>query len=133
MLVTWALAAALVLSAPAAPGLAAEDTPDGVPAAPVVLEHRYRLSAAIRPLLFWIGAGNVGGARIVWRSDGGAQRGYELLLGSDPARAPRRINRWGWAREDTDGASATMTGLMNRSEDDSLDQAKAGLQSRGSY
>jgi hypothetical protein len=26
-----------------------------------------------------------------------------------------------------------MTGLMNRSEDDSLDQAKAGLQSKGSY
>ena len=26
-----------------------------------------------------------------------------------------------------------MLGLMNRSEDDSLDQAKAGLQSKGSY
>jgi hypothetical protein len=123
---------ALLLSA-ALPAAPAELTPDGRPAAPVTAERRYRLSAAIRPLLFWITAGNVGGARIVWRQDGGARRGYELLLGSDPARAPRRINRWGWAREDADEAGATMLGLMNRSEDDSLDQAKAGLQSKGSY
>jgi hypothetical protein len=99
----------------------------------VTAEHRYRLSAAIRPLLFWIGAKNVGGARIVWREDGEGRKGYELLLGSDPARAPRKINRWGWVREDADGSRATIMGLMNRSEDDSLDQAKAGLQSKGSY
>jgi hypothetical protein len=126
--------AALVVSlATALPAAPAETTPDGRPAAPVTAERRYRLSAAIRPLLFWITAGNVGGARIVWRHDGGERRGYELLLGSDPARAPRRINRWGWAREDADAAGATMLGLMNRSEDDSLDQAKAGLQSKGTY
>jgi hypothetical protein len=112
---------------------AADLAPDGRPAAPVAAEHRYRLSAAIRPLLFWITANNVGGARIVWRQDGGTRRGYELLLGSDPARAPRRINRWGWVREDLDESGATMLGLMNRSEDDSLDQAKAGLQSKGTY
>jgi hypothetical protein len=93
----------------------------------VTSEHRYRLSAAIRPLLFWIGRSNVGGARIVWRADGDGRRGYELLLGSDPARAPRRINRWGWTREDADPSGATMLGVMNRSEDDSLDQAKASL------
>jgi hypothetical protein len=69
----------------------------------------------------------VGGARIVWRADGDGRRGYELLLGSDPARAPRRINRWGWTREDADPSGATMFGVMNRSEDDSLDQAKATL------
>ena len=132
--VRWTLLVALVLSGPAArAGVAADMTPDGRPAAPVTAEHRYRLSAAIRPFLFWVGAKNVGGARIVWRQDGEARRGYELLLGSDPARAPRRINRWGWVREDADGSRATMTGLMNRSEDDSLDQAKAGLQSKGSY
>jgi hypothetical protein len=132
--VRWTLLVAWVLSGAAArAGRAADTTPGGVPAAPVTQEHRYRLSAAIRPLFFWIGAGNVGGARIVWRQDGGERRGYELLLGSDPARAPRRINRWGWVREDADGPRATMTGLMNRSEDDSLDQAKAGLQSRGSF
>jgi hypothetical protein len=128
-----AIAALVLTVATAVPVAAAELTPDGYPAAPVAAERRYRLQAAIRPLFFWVGAKNVGGARIVWRQDGDGRKGYELLLGSDPARAPRRINRWGWVREDADGPRATMTGLMNRSEDDSLDQAKAGLQSKGSY
>ena len=127
------LAAVALALAAALPARSAELAPGGRTAAPVTAERRYRLSAAIRPLLFWITAGNVGGARIVWRHDGGTRRGYELLLGSDPARAPRRINRWGWAREDVDESGAAMLGLMNRSEDDSLDQAKAGLQSKGSY
>jgi hypothetical protein len=120
--------AALVLAAAAAtPGAAADLTPDSRPAAPVTAERRYRLSAAIRPLLFWIGRGNVGGAKVVWRADGDGRRGYELLLGSDPGRAPRKINRWGWTREDADRSGATMLGVMNRSEDDNLDQAKASL------
>ncbi len=122
-----ALAALVLARAAAAPAAAAEPTPDGRPAAPVTAEHRYRLSAAIRPLLFWIGKSNVGGARIVWRADGDGRKGYELLLGSDPARAPRKINRWGFAREDADPSGATMLGVMNRSEDDSLDQAKGSL------
>jgi hypothetical protein len=113
--------------ATAFPTAAADLTPDGRPAAPVASERRYRLSAAIRPLLFWIGRGNVGGARVVWRADGDGRRGYELLLGSDPGRAPRKINRWGWTREDADPWGATMAGVMNRSEDDNLDQAKASL------
>jgi hypothetical protein len=119
---------ALVLAlAGTAGGGAAELTPDGRAAAPVTAERRYRLSAAIRPLLFWIGRGNVGGAKVVWRADGDGRRGYELLLGSDPGRAPRNINRWGWAREDAGPSGATMLGVMNRSEDDNLDQAKASL------
>jgi hypothetical protein len=122
-----ALVVALLLAGAAGPARGADMTPAGLPAAPVTAEQRYRLTAAIRPLLFWIGRGNVGGARIVWRQDGNRRRGYELLLGSDPDRAPRRINRWGWAREDADSSGATMFGVMNRSEDDSLDQAKAGL------
>jgi hypothetical protein len=113
--------------ATALPAAGADLTLDGRPAAPVTAERRYRLSAAIRPLLFWIGRGNVGGARVVWRADGDGRRGYELLLGSDPGRAPRKINRWGWTREDADLSGATMAGVMNRSEDDSLDQAKASL------
>src|SRR5512143_3565292 len=121
-----AIALALLLGT-AGSDRAAEVTPDGQPGAPVTAERRYRLSAAIRPLFFWIGKANVGGAQIVWRADGDALKGYELLLGSDPARAPRRINRWGWVREDADTSGATMFGVMNRSEDDSLDQAKSSL------
>ena len=122
-----ALAALVLAVTAAAPAVAAEPTPDGRPAVPVTAEHRYRLSAAIRPLLFWMGKSNVGGARIVWRADGEGRKGYELLLGSDPDRAPRRINRWGFVREDADPSGATMLGVMNRSEDDSLDQAKGSL------
>lgn len=121
------LGAAFVLLAAPLAASAADLAPDGRLAAPVTAERRYRLSAAIRPLLFWVGKSNVGGARIVWRADGHGRRGYELLLGSDPARAPRRINRWGFAREDAGPAGASMLGVMNRSEDDNLDQAKAGL------
>jgi hypothetical protein len=127
MRVKQVICAALVLASAVATGRGAESTPGGLPAAPVTAEQRYRLTAAIRPLLFWITKGNVGGARIVWREDGNGRQGYELLLGSDPARAPRRINRWGWVREDADPSGAAMFGVMNRSEDDSLDQAKASL------
>jgi hypothetical protein len=125
MRATWASLALLL--AGAGGGGATELAVDGRGAAPVTAEHRYRLSAAIRPLLFWVGKSNVGGARITWRADENGRKGYELLLGSDPARAPRKINRWGWAREDVDPSGATMYGLMNRSEDDSLDQAKSSL------
>ncbi len=117
----------LLLSlAAAAPPLRAADPVPGA-RVPATAEHRYRLSAAIRPLLFWIGRSNVGGARIVWREEGEGRRGYELLLGSDPARAPRKINRWGYVREDAGPSGATTIGVMNRSEDDDLDQAKASL------
>lgn len=101
------------------------------PTALAQTEHRYRLSAAIRPLFFWVGAKNVGGARIVWRQGQAGQRGYELLLGSDPARAPRRINRWGFVREDADPSGGTMFGVMNRSEDDSLAEAKHRMMREG--
>ena len=102
-------------------------------AVPVVREARYRMSAAVRPLLrFWIRAGNVGGARIVWRSDGNGRRGYELLIGSDPRRAPRRINRWGWEREDAGPEGATLLGVMRKTDEESLDEAQAELGKEGS-
>ena len=91
----------------------------------VVREHRYRMSAGIRPLLlFWINKDNVGGARVVWRAGEGGVREHELVIGSDPARAPRRVNRWGFVRERTDGRSADVVGLMTESDDQSLDEAK---------
>src|SRR5215216_1108953 len=62
---------------------------------PVVAQHYYRMLAKVRPLLFWISRDNVGGARIGWLADERGSKGFELLIGSDPARAPRKINRWG--------------------------------------
>jgi hypothetical protein len=67
---------------------------------PVLKERRYIMSGAARPLLFWMGCDDIGLARIVWRGREDGARGYELLVGTDPARAPRRMNRWGSRRLD---------------------------------
>jgi hypothetical protein len=93
---------------------------------PVVAEHRYRIAAKIRPLLlFWIGKDDVGGARIRWRKGAGDVRGYDALIGSDPARAPRKINRWGFILEETGPAGARIVGIMKKSDEETLDEAKS--------
>jgi len=48
--------------------------------------------------LFWIGRSNVGDA-VVARAAAPHEARYSLLIGSDPNRAPRRINRWGYLEE----------------------------------
>ena len=123
----------LILVAPVAlvilasgPGTLANDLPSPSVApgpVPVSKEIRYKMSAAIRPLLFWIGDGDVGGARIVWREGEDGRRGYEFLLGSDPSRAPRKINRWGWVSEELHEGKATQMGLMRKTDEDSIDEA----------
>ncbi len=95
-------------------------------ALPLEREHRYMVSARIRPLLlFWIGRDNVGSARLTWRRGDDGQRGTEVLIGSDPERAPRRLNRWGFIAEVTGGASTEVLGVMTDSSERSLDEAKA--------
>jgi len=117
--------------APAAPTTALV-VPTRPADAPVVRESRYELSAAIRPLyVFWIRAHDVGGGRLLWREDGAGRRGYELLIGSDPRRAPRKINRWGWEREDLGPEGAVLFGLMRKTDEDSLDEAKEELRREG--
>src|SRR5580704_6717096 len=64
-------------------------------------QYDYIMTARVRLLLFWVGKDDVGGGYI--------RRGtlpldpasdvIELLIGSDPAKAPRAINRWGAASE----------------------------------
>jgi hypothetical protein len=103
------------------------------PGTRVLREHRYRMSAAIRPLLFWIGDGDVGGARIAWRGDGMGSHGFEFLLGSDPRRAPRKINRWGFVSEEVNAHGATQVGLMRKTEEESVDEARARVGFEGEY
>ena len=57
----------------------------GATSMPVVAERYYRMLAKVRPLLFWISRDDVGGARIGWLGDQGGSKGFELLIGSDPA------------------------------------------------
>lgn len=117
---------------PARDLLAPSTIPGG---APIVGERRYRMSAAIRPLLFWIRSRNVGAARVTWRRGDDGSRGYELLIGSDPRRAPRRINRWGWVREDSHAGGTTMIGLMRKTEEESLAEARhqVAIEGQGGY
>lgn len=118
----FALAVGLAVCAGAVP----------VPAArlPVVSEHRYRIVGKIRLLLFWIGADDVGGARVTWRSDGSDGDELALLIGSDPDRAPRRINEWGYIREQVRGENARVFGVRTVTDAESLDAARAALDTR---
>ncbi len=65
------------------------------------VRYDYTMTARLRLLLFWVGKDDVG--------DGYIRRGFskedpreeriEVLFGSDPAKAPRAINRWGGGTE----------------------------------
>src|SRR3982074_1246009 len=66
---------------------------------------RYTMDGRIRPLLFWFGRDDIGFARVVWREGDLGARGYELLVGTDPAKAPRALNRWGYIAEEGGGAN----------------------------
>jgi hypothetical protein len=89
--------------------------------------HHYSISARVRPLLvFWISRSGVGDAVFTTRK-GSGEAEYSLLIGSDPDRAPRRINRWGYINEEIRGGEATLIGLMTESDEDSLKQAEANI------
>jgi hypothetical protein len=96
-----------------------------------VMERRYALSGHIRPLMFWFGRDNIGMARVVWRRDDRGARGYELLVGTDPARAPRSLNRWGYIAEEVLGSDGALLALMTGADEASYDEAEAST-GRGS-
>jgi hypothetical protein len=86
---------------------------------------RYTMDGRIRPLLFWFGRDDIGFARVVWREGDLGARGYELLVGTDPAKAPRSLNRWGYIAEQVEGANGTLLALMTGSDEGSYDEATA--------
>jgi hypothetical protein len=86
-------------------------------------EHHYRVDARVRPFLFWIRKSNIGNGRLTWRRGPDGTIGYELLVGSDPARTPRRINRWGYLREESGRAGSTVFGVMSQSNEQSVEDA----------
>jgi hypothetical protein len=88
-----------------------------------VMTRRYRMSGKIRPLLFWIGKDDIGLARIAWRRGDDGAVGYELLVGTDPAKAPRALNRWGYITEDATGAEGSLLALMTGADETSYDEA----------
>src|SRR2546422_3770649 len=93
---------------------------------PIVSDHRYRASGAIRPfVLFWISRDNVGGARITRRRSADGTFSLEMLTGSDPERAPFRTNRWGYIREVVRGAAAELVAVKTQTEEESIEAARA--------
>jgi len=103
----------------------------GAPAAATTGRHHYMMSARVRPLMFWIGRSNVGDA-IVTRAVAPHEASYSLLIGSDPDRAPRRINRWGYIEERIRGDAAFVVGLMTESDEESVGEAETNLRKEGS-
>jgi hypothetical protein len=104
----------------------------GVRAPGTIEHHHYTMSARVRPLLlFWIGRSNVGDA-IVTRAAAPHETLYSLLIGSDPDRAPRRINRWGYLQETIRGDAAAVIGLMTESDEESVEEAERNLRREGS-
>ncbi|HSK11239.1 MAG TPA: hypothetical protein VK911_16770 [Vicinamibacterales bacterium] len=94
----------------------------------VARQGRYSLTGRIRPLLFWIGKDDVGEARIAWLAGQDGGRGYELLIGSDPEHAPRKINRWGYIAERGERGAVQVLGFMTEVDEETLEQAKAGVE-----
>jgi hypothetical protein len=91
------------------------------------VDHHYAVSGRLRLLFFWTGRHDVGNARIA-RNDSpdGSQR-LELLIGTDPERAPRQLNRWGYEAETVCGPNAELLGIMTQSDEQEIADATATL------
>jgi len=98
---------------------------------PALAEHHYRIAGKVRLLLFWVGNDDVGGARATWRRDATGGEELSLLIGSDPHRAPRGVNEWGYVREQIQGDTAHVFGVRTASDADSPDSARAAADDRG--
>jgi hypothetical protein len=103
----------------------------------------YVMSAKLRLLLFWVGKDDVGGGyiRMGERREPNRQELIQVLFGSDPAKAPRGINRWGAATEivepdpssDQGVRSSAFFGFMKASEGESVAQMENELSSEQSH
>ena len=93
---------------------------------PVVRQHSYRMAGKVRILLMWVGRDDVGSAVIKWKRSGG-DRAFELLIGSDPHRAPGQLNKWGYFVEETRAGITSVVGLISQEKDEALSDVKADL------
>lgn len=90
--------------------------------------YHYRMAGRVRALLlFWMGKDDVGEVTITVHRPGGDVRMVELLIGTDPAKAPRRINRWGYIREERGPTATAIVGLMKASNEDTLEEATSSV------
>jgi hypothetical protein len=125
-----AVAGALMSAGPVA--ASRPPAPDPIPTHPLAVDlpitrqHTYRMAGRVRMLLLWVGREDVGSAVINWRG-AGADHAYELLIGSDPSKAPGQLNKWGYLIEEIRGSVASVVGLISQDNEDHLSDVKEGL------
>jgi hypothetical protein len=103
--------------------MAARASSWSVQASRVDATYEYRVVGQLRFLFLWLTASDVGGARVTFRQRVDT-RSISLLIGSDPERAPRRINEWGYVREEVAAASASVFGVRTTTDGDSAQDAE---------
>jgi hypothetical protein len=96
---------------------------------PVHVEHTYRMAGKIRVLLLWVGRDDVGSGVIKWRGNG-QHKAFDVLIGSDPQKAPSQLNKWGLLVEEIRGGGSSVVGLISQENDDKLSDVKADLKAR---
>jgi hypothetical protein len=106
------------------------------------VQYDYTMTARVRLLVFWAGKDDVGGGYIrrSVSADDPRQEFFQVLFGSDPAKAPRSVNRWGagtevsWHKDpigNTRGDDVTASaffGFMKSSQGKSAGEMQAELQ-----
>ena len=85
------------------------------------------MAGKIRLLMLWVGRDDVGSGVIRWRG-AGDDKAIELLIGSDPKRAPGQLNKWGYLVEEMRGGESSVVGLISQENDDRLSDVKAELE-----
>jgi hypothetical protein len=107
-----------------------------------IAEFDYVMTARVRLLFFWAGKDDVGGGYIrrgISKADPREEL-LQVLFGSDPAKAPRAINRWGagtevvWHKDpaifpakDDDVVASAFFGFMKASKGKSVSEMQEEL------
>ena len=124
-------------SAPDAPEQAAiNEAVNWIRATPRIrAEYDYIMTCRLRLLFFWVGRDDLGGgySKTGQAVDDPSLQMIQLLFGSDPAMAPRAINRWGAGTEvlRSDGSktpqSSAFVGFMKSSKGESVSAMRREL------
>jgi hypothetical protein len=105
-------------------------------------QYDYTMTARVRFIFFWAGKDDVGGGYIRRgvSSEDPHQEFFQVLFGSDPAKAPRAINRWGagtevsWHKDPVgplhadDVVASAFFGFMKSSQGKSAGEMQSELQ-----
>ena len=104
-------------------------------------EYDYVMTVRLRLLFFWVKRDDVGGGYVKLGdvAENPRLQVVQLVFGSDPAKAPRSINRWGAATEiarrisssDLDPASSVFFGFIKPSRGSSVSSMQRELSAEG--